>query len=88
MAGRAWSEVGLHRGWDERRLAGRSWRERRLGNVLRQYIQVRYKTIPVATLRLNNALRLPAVPHREAYGAQTALQGGITDSIPLPHLVT
>jgi hypothetical protein len=32
-------------------------------------------------------LRLPAITHRNTHGAETALQGGITDRDPLPHLV-
>jgi hypothetical protein len=48
---------------------------------------VRHKTIPVAALRLDDALRLPAVTDRATHDAQTALQGGITDGEPLPHLI-
>src|SRR5499427_2385489 len=44
--------------------------------------------IPIAALRLDDALRLPAVPHHDAHGAQAALQGSITDCVPLPDLLT
>jgi hypothetical protein len=43
--------------------------------------------ISIAALRLDDALRLPAVPHRDAHGAQAALKGSITDRVPLPDLL-
>jgi hypothetical protein len=66
---------------------GRSLRwERRCGHIIRKQLNVRHKTIPIAALRLNDALRLPAVPHRAPHGSQAALQRGITNRQPLPHL--
>src|SRR5262245_57692618 len=47
---------------------------------------IHHETIPVAALRLDDALRLPAVTDSATHGAQTALHGGITDGEPLPHL--
>jgi len=41
----------------------------------------------VPTLRLDKALRLPAVTHRDTHGTQAALQGGIANRHPLPHLI-
>jgi hypothetical protein len=54
--------------------------------VRHRYRHVRHETIAVAALRLDKALRLPAVPHRETHGTQAALQGGIANRQPLPHL--
>jgi hypothetical protein len=42
----------------------------------------------VSTLRLDKALRLAAVTHRQTHSAEATLQGGITDRDPLPYLVT
>jgi hypothetical protein len=49
--------------------------------------KVCHKTIPVATLCLDDALCLPAVTNSASHGTQAALHGGITDGEPLPHLV-
>jgi hypothetical protein len=43
--------------------------------------------IPIATLRLDNALLLPAVAHCETHGPQTALQSGIANRQSLPYLL-
>jgi hypothetical protein len=56
--------------------------------MVREQFKGRHKTVPVPALRLDNALRLATVTHRNTHGAQAALQGRITDRKPLPHLVT
>jgi hypothetical protein len=47
----------------------------------------RHTAISVAALRLDNALRLPAVPSRGPHGTQAALQRGIANRQPLPDLL-
>jgi len=41
----------------------------------------------VPSLRLDKALRLAAITHRNTHGAEATLQGSITDRVPLPNLI-
>src|SRR5262249_49006535 len=86
LAGGAWADTWHHRGWRERE-GGSLRRQRWYGRLIREQPRVRHKAIPIAPLRLNDALRLPAVPHHDPHGPQAALQRGITNRQPLPHLL-